>query len=44
MRAAIYPTYLPSYINMWFVFALALATAGLGMLLLAKFHDELVSK
>ena len=44
MRAAIYPTYLPSYINMWFVFALALATAGLGMLLLTKVHDELVSK
>jgi len=44
MRAAIYPTYAPTYINMWFVFGLALATAALGMLLLHKFHDELIHK
>lgn len=44
MRAAIYPTYAPIYINMWFVFGLALATCGLGMLLLHRFHDELVHK
>jgi capsular polysaccharide transport system permease protein len=44
MRAAIYPTYAPIYINMWFVFGLALASCVLGMLLLHRFHDELVHK
>ena len=44
MRAAIYPTYAPTYIDLWFVFAAALIAATLGMLLLHRFHDDLVHK
>ncbi len=44
MRAAIYPTYEPTYINLWFVFGVAVGTSVLGMLCLDKFHDELIHK
>ena len=44
MRAAIYPTYSPTYVSMSFVFGIALGAAALGMLLLFRFHDELVHK
>ena len=44
MRAAVYPTYEPTYVTMWFVFGLALSAALVGLLLLRKFHDELIHK
>ena len=44
MRAAIYPTYAPNYVSMWFAFAIALTCAALGLLLLHRFHDELIHK
>lgn len=44
MRAAIYPTYAPGYINMWFVFGLALSAGAFGLLLLHRFHDDLIHK
>lgn len=44
MRAAVYPTYAPAYVNMAFVFGLALAAAALGLLLLHRFQDELIHK
>ncbi len=44
MRAAIYPTYSPTYISLAFVFGVAVSTAVLGMLFLDRFHDELTHK
>ena len=44
MRDAIYPTYAPTYIVMTYPFGAAVATALLGLLLLNRFHDDLIHK
>lgn len=43
-RDAFYPTYAPDYVSAAYVFAVSAAFAVLGLLLLDRFHDDLIHK